>query len=498
MRETRYSNPKIGWIWYILVGILVTATAALTAVSVWYVATFNLEFKDLLFTLASPLQGTGTSTVNDILNAVMPWAVGALIVYIIIAGILSGPNWKFKIIRRIGAILSAVAFVASAVGCIYAFRIPGYLQLMSQQTTIYEDYYVDPDSVAITSSGKTKNLIHIYMESMETTYASAQISDMTPETNFIPNLTELAKNNVSFGDKEDGLGGFRSPMGTGWTIAALLAQTSGIPFSFPVGENGNNTMSQRETFASGLTTLGDILQDKGYRNYFQCGSDATFGGRRNYFTQHGNYEISDLYTAREDGDIAGDYYVWWGYEDLHLYDIAKKNLLEITQNSDQPFNYTMLTVDTHHVNGYLCSKCPRDRGNRLANVVACADNQVQEFIDWCLQQDFMEDTVIIISGDHRRMDKTLVDGKTENERTIYNCFIGTETETTRSTTSRICTTFDMFPTTLAALGFEIEGNRLGLGVNLFSDVDTLAEQLGYETLDTEIQKFSDYYIRKFL
>ena len=28
--------------------------------------------------------------------------------------------------------------------------------------------------------------------------------------------------------------------------------------------------------------------------------------------------------------------------------------------------------------------------------------------------------------------------------------------------------FDMFPTTLAALGVKIEGNKLGLGVNLFS------------------------------
>jgi phosphoglycerol transferase len=42
---------------------------------------------------------------------------------------------------------------------------------------------------------------------------------------------------------------------------------------------------------------------------------------------------------------------------------------------------------------------------------------------------------------------------------------------------------DMFPTTLAALGVEIEGDKLGIGVNLFSDKQTLAEKYGIETLN---------------
>ena len=45
------------------------------------------------------------------------------------------------------------------------------------------------------------------------------------------------------------------------------------------------------------------------------GSDATFGGRRNYFTQHGNYNIKDYNYAIEQGWIPEDYKVWWGYED---------------------------------------------------------------------------------------------------------------------------------------------------------------------------------------
>ena len=56
---------------------------------------------------------------------------------------------------------------------------------------------------------------------------------------------------------------------------------------------------------------------------------------------------------------------------------------------------------------------------------------------------------------------------------------------------------DLFPTTLAAMGYRIEGDRLGLGTNLFSGRKTLAEEMGYETLNTEVQKYSRYFVTHF-
>lgn len=58
------------------------------------------------------------------------------------------------------------------------------------------------------------------------------------------------------------------------------------------------------------------------------------------------------------------------------------------------------------------------------------------------------------------------------------------------------TVFDMYPTTLAAIGAEIEGDRLGLGVNLFSDTPTLLEKYGYYRLNGELGKKSVYYDEK--
>ena len=55
---------------------------------------------------------------------------------------------------------------------------------------------------------------------------------------------------------------------------------------------------------------------------------------------------------------------------------------------------------------------------------------------------------------------------------------------------RVYTTFDNFPTTIAALGAEIVGDRLGLGTNLFSDRQTLSEEYGIEKEKIELSKQS--------
>ena len=57
---------------------------------------------------------------------------------------------------------------------------------------------------------------------------------------------------------------------------------------------------------------------------------------------------------------------------------------------------------------------------------------------------------------------------------------------------------DIFPSTLAALGAEIEGDRLGLGVNLFSGVPTLAEEYGYDYMFEELSKTSQFYNQELL
>ena len=306
------------------------------------------------------------------------------------------------------------------------------------------------------------------------------------EENCIPELTKLSEENENFSGTNSKLNGGYTVGASTWTMGAMFAQTSGLSLMLSIE---GNLMSTQEHFFPEITTLGDILEQEGYNQTLMIGSDAGFGGRDLYFTEHGNYDIFDYNTAKEEGLIPEDYYVWWGYEDQKLFEYAKQKLTDLSSN-DEPFNFTMLTVDTHFEDGYVCEQCIDEFGdNQYANVMACSSRQVAAFVEWIQQQDFYEDTTIVISGDHLTMDSDFCNNVDANyNRRVYTAYINPEAESTG--VERTYSTYDNFPTTLAAMGVEIEGNRLGLGTNLFSDTPTLLEKYGLDEVSTELSKKS--------
>ena len=228
------------------------------------------------------------------------------------------------------------------------------------------------------------------------------------------------------------------------------------------------------------------------------GSDVRFGGRKAYFAQHDMDEICDIYTARTDGIIPVDYFVWWGMEDLYLFEYAKQKISALADRTE-PFAFTMLTVDTHHVGGYQCALCEESKsGESYDQSISCSSRQVADFVKWIQAQDFYENTTIIIVGDHESMDNGYFERMVDDDyqRLLYNCFINTPTAP-KKVTNRHFAAVDLFPTTLAALGCTIEGDRLGLGTNLFSNVSTLTERMGFENFSNELAKASSYYEEHF-
>lgn len=491
--------------WLVFIGFSCVATI-IRAASDWFDLRFGVSFEEVLFTITSPLEGSDTDFLGEAVEYVYPHVTSLIPVFLLILTItiilrLISISIEINIgkiqrkinmqyIFKLGCIILAFISVINSIS--YAMDIFGveeYITRKRDNTTIYEEYFVEPKDVSITCNGVPKNLIYIYLESMETTYASTDLGGYQ-EINYIPHLTDMAQENISFSDKDNLLGGARLTMGSTWTMGALFSSTTGIPFSIPTG--GNN-MDSFEKFAPGVTSLGDLLEEYGYNQMFLCGSDGKFGGREDYFLQHGNYDVVDYYDAIDKGYIDKDYFVWWGYEDLKLYDIAKKELLELA-SKEEPFNFTMLTVDAHHVDGYVCENCKDTYPDQVANVIQCTDNQIYDFINWCKEQDFYENTVIIVTGDHFRMDSSLIP---ENaDRRLYNCYINSMIQPEGVTVNRQYTSLDLFPTTLAAMGFEIEGNRLGLGTNLFSKEKTLSEKIGFDVLNEEVGKYSEFYMEK--
>jgi phosphoglycerol transferase len=473
----------------------------------WYIRIYgNLGFSAILYTLTSSLGGVESGLVKSyliygLLPAVLCTVVAQLLLFSSKLHSLVGKAFKkgdeakpFSLPLWLSSVVSLLICVGLVVSAAVQTEFPAWLDGKLHTSGLYESEYVEPDSVSITFPEEKRNLIYIFLESMEATYLSQELGG-GEENDLIPELYELASENINF-SPNDGVGGFYSPSGTGWTIAAMVAQTSGIPLISSIGGNDYGNYDQ---FLPGAVTINDILHENGYQQALMVGSDASFAGRDAYFSQHGVDQIYDLYTAYQDEIVPDGYYVWWGMEDKYLFQYAKQELLEMA-SSDEPFAFTMLTVDTHHIGGYTCSECGDEYEESYENAISCSSRQVAAFVQWIQEQDFYENTTIVICGDHPSMDSEYFDRNVDPSyaRMVYNCIINSAV-TTDNTKNRMFTTFDLFPTTLAAMGCEISGDRLGLGVNLFSQIPTLVERYGsYEALNAELLKSSDYYDNELL
>ena len=470
----------------------------------WFVRVYGrIGFDSILYTLTSSMGGVETELLlNYALWALLPCLVSAVLISLLLSLL---PGGKVKAKGKYGSSvpqkgsLGWIGIVLSLVLIVVAAFDSGFTKHVIDQfsdSPLYETYYADPETVRITFPEKKRNLVYIMMESMETSYLSEELGGAMNE-NLIPELYDLAKSNTCFSDTKASVGGFHTTSGATWTIGSMVAQTAGIPLKTPT-EDVNKYGSSGEAFLPGVTTLTDILHKAGYHQALMVGSDVSFGGREAYYSQHNMDAIYDLYTARNDGIIPGNYFVWWGMEDLHLYEYAKLKLAELAEKPE-PFAFTMLTVDTHHVGGYQCDLCqPSVSGETYDQSISCASRQLAAFVQWLQAQPFYENTTVIIVGDHESMDNGYFSRNVDKDyqRMLYNCFLNPAASAKRLR-NRQFAAVDLFPTTLASLGCTIEGNRLGLGTDLFSGQITLCEKYGFEIFNDELAKASDYYEANF-
>ena len=467
----------------------------------WFVNIYGrIGFDSILYTLGSSMDGLEPELLMQYLwQALLPCILASGFVTFTLFFLPEKKSGKYEsgVRSRWGAIFICILLTLLLLG-IAAFdcELTEYIQDQLADTTLYESYYVHPDSVSISFPEEKRNLIYIMLESMETSYLSKDLGGAMDE-NLIPELYQLANSNICFSDSKSNVGGFHTTAGATWTIGSMVAQTAGIPLKTPT-EDVNKYGAEGEAFLPGVTTLTNILRENGYYQALMVGSDVSFGGREAYFSQHGMDEILDIYSARTDGIIPKDYFVWWGMEDLHLFEYAKQKLTALSA-MDQPFAFTMLTVDTHHVGGYQCALCQDSTsGESYDQSISCSSRQVSDFVKWIQAQPFYSNTTVIIVGDHESMDNGYFERNVEEDyqRMMYNCFIN-PAPTAKRLRNRQWAAVDLFPTTIAALGATIPGDRLGLGTNLFSGKNTLCEKYGFDAFNEELSKASDYYEQHF-
>lgn len=346
----------------------------------WAYDYFGLScFEQIIFHLKVPLEGTNPQVFKD-------WGKQCFFKGLVIGAVLCVPCFFPVLGNCYGncyGMIAGLVFAGTILYALWKVRIVEYVINQFRTTDLYEKYYVDGNKVNITFPQKKRNLILLYVESMETTYTSK--------------------------------------------------------------ENG------------------------------------------------GNYKIFDIKEAKKQGKMPEDYRVFWGYEDEKLFKFAKEEVTALSK-CGKPFNFTMLTVDTHHPYGYVDQNYQQDYPEQLSNIIRGSSKKVGAFVEWLKEQPFYEDTTILITGDHISMAAEYINSTYNKnyDRTIFNTFIHSAVQTANNK-NRLFTSFDMYPTILSAIGAKVEGDKLGLGVNLFSGRKTIAEEIGLTKLDQELRKQSKYF-----
>ena len=389
--------------------------------------------------------------------------------------------------------------------------VSGYIYLSSQKTMLLDDHYVDPyddeGNARVAFPAEKRNLVFIYLESTEVTFTDPDRGGIF-EKNIIPELTELNDTiGEDFGGSDTKLNGALSLPLTNWTTAGIFSTTCGLPCKIGLSETA---IGNKVDFFGGVTSLGDILEAEGYDQTFYCGSAATFGGRALYLSGHGEFEFKDYnyYHGLPESDPDHvEYDGWWGFNDTDLLRFMKEDLIEksnayIAEN--KPFNMTAITVDSHfgdifNGDGHLCDLCRDDPefDRQYEKAIHCDSKQVTEFVNWFYDPTNAEidplvkaNTAFVLMGDHPSMAKNFTDFAPKGyQRRTYTTYINaTPVAPYDVNARREYSSFDAFPTTLAALGCTINGNRLGLGVNLFSDEQTMIEEFGFARMVADVQK----------
>ena len=470
----------------------------------------DMSIDQLIINLVSPVSGANdtdfiSALEGPVLLTILATSVTVLL-FVVLRRILAQkqdlPKSRALLFlrRHFAGIASAVILLGGLSYGIYAYHLTDVIHAYLSKSTIIDDNYVDPRDVNIQFPEKKRNLIHIYLESMENSYMSKDLGGFMNE-NLIPELTQLATEGYSFSHLDQGFGGPQPAVGTTWSVASMVNMTTGLPMKTPTEPNAYGSA---DNFLPGACTLGDLLAQQGYEQTLMFGADADFGGLTYYYRSHGDFKIMDYKYAKQNGLIPKNYQVWWGFEDDKLFSFAKEELTRLSQTG-KPFHFAMETADTHRPDGYLSAHAPTPHENQYANVLSYNSAQVYEFVRWIQQQPFYDNTTVVIIGDHLSMETNFFefyDFDEDYHRSQYNVILNPAPSVPQKRDemmfNRVYANFDMFPTILSSMGVTIEGSRLGIGTDLFSGEKTLFEEYGFEYANEELGKMSVLYNREIL
>lgn len=345
----------------------------------------------------------------------------------------------------------------------------GFEKQLTQNSQIdfFDEVYIAPQNVKIDfDKTKQKNLVLIYVESLEQGYSNSTVFG----EDLLSDLNELKK------DKAQSFNNYIQAPETGWTMGGMVATQCGVPLR-GLGIFTGNDMGNASRFVMGAKCLGDVLKEHGYTNVYMQGSSANFAGTRKFYFEHGYDEVYDKEQWSErysDGEMTS-----WGLSDASLF-IEGLNKLEKLNQAQKPFNLTLTTIDTHQNDGVLSNICKKEGfKDSLDQIVKCTTKHVSDFIKEAERRGLLNNTVLIVTGDHLAMNgsSTIDKLNASGNRHVFNLILLPDNQKVRADfLDRQIIHFDFYPSMLEMMGAKIEGQRLGVGVNFLGESFRTAEE----------------------
>lgn len=229
-------NVIINVIWAIITFLLFAVAFSIR----WMLQTWvHLTMEELVYTITS-LEGAGGGMVFQyVINCVVP-AVLVMMVLISVTGLINRQMGSSLWVQAGGTLISLVLLICFGIQFWTKLDVATYLANQSADAAFIEQNYVNPLETNMDFPEEERNLIYIYLESMETTYADEE-SGGGFTYNCIPELTELAQVNEDFSGFRPQLNGGYAVAGSTWTMGALFSQTAGIPLQITIDRNSMNT-----------------------------------------------------------------------------------------------------------------------------------------------------------------------------------------------------------------------------------------------------------------
>lgn len=444
--------------------VLAYLGAVLVGLGLWVRRVFGVITIDQL---VLNLDGAGAADSGLIWGAVLTGVV--LPVLIVTAGMLvrllvkqllddRGIKPNPRLIRG-GAIgLVAVLMFGGATTAAQAVSFGAFVESSVREATGAPDlgnYYVAPRVSQDRDAAQARpNLVLIYLESIENTLADEDLFEfnmLEPVQRATDGWTEIPD--------------LRQYDGGGWTMAGVVSTQCGVPLRTASNSSDRgklNELDDQVAYLPGAVCLGDVLEHAGYRNVYMGGAHTSFAGKGAYFAQHGYGEV----TGRQQWVEAGEHEIRtdWGLSDRRLFEQAKQRIDEL-HASDQPFNLTLLSLDTHE-SPWRYDYCTDSAAEEMAAITRCSMEQVAGFIEHMRVEGMLDDTVVVVMGDHLKQvaswasfDEQLASAE---DRSLFGR-VWSPTPVTFE--RRDFDQFSMYPTLLELLGFEPENHRAGVGVS---------------------------------